>query len=105
MRDPELLITLLREMADRPDGRIVMAVTLGMSEEEQRRKLHIELLADAGLVEWYDTKKFPRITSAGFDFIEAINKRKGARERFLEVLDTGAPLLSAVSAVASLFAI
>ena len=105
MRDPELLISLLKEMADQSDGRIRMAVTLGMSEEEQRRKLHIELLADAGLVEWYDTRKFPRITNAGFDFIEAINKRKGARERFFEVLDTGAPLLNAVSAVAALFTI
>ena len=105
MRDPELLISILKEMAEQSDGRIHMAVTLGMSEEERRRKLHIELLADAGLVEWYEINKFPRITNAGFDFIQAVSKKKGARQRFLEVLDTGAPLLNAVGAVAALFTI
>ena len=104
MRDPELLVSLLRTMAEQPDGRLNdMIVHLSMSESELKRKLHIELLTDAGLVEWYDIKKFPRITNAGFDFIEAIDKKKGAWEKFIEVLDTGAPLLNAVSAVADLF--
>ncbi len=103
MRDPELLITLLRQMAQQPDGRIRMAIHLGMSESERKRKFHIELLTDAGLVEWYDTKTYPRITNAGFDFIEAIDKKKGAREKFFEVLDKGAPLLNAVNSVADLF--
>ena len=91
-------------MANKPDGRITnMLVYIGMSPAELKRKHHVELLADAGLVEWFDTNTFPRITNAGYDFIEAINKKKGARERFLEVLETGAPLLNAVSAVAALF--
>lgn len=103
MRDPELLVSLLRAMAEQPDGRMRVAVHLSMSESERKRKLHLELLTDAGLVEWHDIKTFPRITNAGFDFIEAIDKRKGAWEKFIEVLDTGAPLLNAVSAVADLF--
>ena len=104
MRDPELLLSLLKSMAEKPDGRITtMRVYLGMSSTDQKRKHHVELLADAGLVEWFDIKKHPRITNAGYDFIEAINKKKGAREIFLEVLETGAPLLNAVSAVAALF--
>ena len=103
MRDPELLVSLLREMAEQPDGRIRAIVHLSMSESERKRKFHIELLTDVGLVEWYDINKFPRITNAGFDFIEAIDKKKGAWEKFIEVLDTGAPLLNAVSAVADLF--
>ena len=105
MRDPELLLSILKKMAEQPSGRLSVLVHLGMSEKEQRRKLHIELLADAGLVDWFDVNKHPRITNAGFDFIEAVNKKKGAREKFLEVLDTGAPLLNAVCAVAALFAI
>ena len=103
MRDPELLIVLLRNMAEQPNGRISVPVHFGMSEGEQRRKHHMELLNDAGLVEWYDIKKHPRITNLGYDFIEAIDKKKGARERFFEVLDTGAPLLSAINAIADLF--
>ena len=104
MRDPELLISLLREMAQEPDGRIKsITVHLGMSDDEQKRKLHVELLADAGLVEWFEVSKFPRITNAGFDFIEAIDKKKGAWEKFVEKLETGAPLLNAVNAVADLF--
>ena len=104
MRDPELLLNLLKEMAEKPNGRITtIRVYMGMSPTELARKHHVELLADAGLVEWFDTNTFPRITNAGYDFIEAINKKKGARKRFLEVLETGAPLLNAVGAVAALF--
>ena len=103
MRDPELLIALLKEMAQKPDGRIRLVVHLGMSESERKRKFHVELLTDAGLVEWFDTRKYPRITNAGFDFIEAIDKKKGAWEKFIETLDTGAPLLNAVSTVVGLF--
>lgn len=103
MRDPEILITLLRLMAKQPNGRISIRVYLGMSAEDQKRKHHMELLDDAGLADWSDPNKQPRITNAGYDFIEAIDKKKGAKERFIEVLDTGAPLLNAVGAVASLF--
>ena len=103
MRDPEQLIVLLKKMAQQSNGRISVRAHLGMSDGEQQRKHHIELLADAGLVEWFDIKKHPRITNAGYDFIEAIDKKKGAREKFIEVLDTGAPLLNAVNAIAELF--
>ena len=74
-----------------------------MSTAELKRKHHIELLDDAGLVEWPDVNKYPRITKAGYDLIRAVDKKQGAREKFLEVLDTGAPLLNAVSAVTQLF--
>ena len=103
MRDPETLITLLKQMAERPNGRISMPVYLAMPEPQQKRKHHMELLHDAGLADWSEPNKHPRITNAGYDFIEAIDKKKGAREKFIEVLSTGAPLLSAVGAVAQLF--
>lgn len=104
MRDPELLVALLREMAQETDGRIkTINVHLGMSDNEKKRQLHVELLADAGLVEWFEVRKYPRITNAGFDLIEAIDKKKGAWERFKEILETGAPLMIAVNSVADLF--
>ena len=77
MRDGELLPALLREMAASQDGRSELVKTLGMGEEEQRRCHHMELLADAGLAEW-DGRKFPRITNAGYDFIEAVTRTKSA---------------------------
>ena len=104
MRDPELLRSLLREMDDQPNGRILIIAMYGMSEQDQRRRLHVELLCDAGLAEHNPPSSY-RITNKGFDFIEGIDKKPGAWEKFLEVLDTGAPLLNAVAAVAALFAI
>lgn len=99
MRDPELLISILEEMAQQPDGRLKMAVTLGRNEEMQRRIFHIELLRDAKLVEWGNVKGFPRITNQGCDFIEAIRKKKGAKEKVFEMLDKGESLLNTAKVI------
>ena len=103
MRDGELLLALLREMAASQDGRSNMVKTLGMGEEEQRRCHHMELLADAGLAEW-DGRKFPRITNAGYDFIEAVDKNQKCMTGFLDKLRAGIPLLQAVKATLDLLA-
>ena len=99
MRDPELLISILEEMAQQPDGRLKMAVTLGRNEEMQRRIFHIELLRDADLVEWGNIREFPRITNQGFNFIETIRKKKGAKEKVFEMLDKGEPLLNTAKVI------
>lgn len=103
MRSPDLLISLLKEMVEQSDGRLSILVHLNMSKEERQRKHHVELLSDAGLVEWLNVNEHPRITNMGYDFIEAIDKKEGAKEKFLQALDTGAPLLNAVNAIAELF--
>ena len=103
MRDGELLLVLLREMAASQDGRSKLVKTLGMGEHGQRRCHHMELLADAGLAEW-DGRKFPRIKNAGYDFIEAVDKNQKCMTRFLDKLRAGIPLLQAVKATLELLA-
>lgn len=103
MRDHDLLLVLLREMAASPDGRNRLTKTLGMDEERQRRCHHMELLADAGLAEWND-RAFPRITNAGCDFIEAVDKNQKCMAKFLEKVREGIPLLQAVKVTLDLLA-
>ena len=105
MRDPELLIKLLGELAAEPTGR---KSTFGRGAEGMRQIQHYELLADVGHAEWREsTKKTTtgtterttkerssiRITAAGYDFVEALgSERKGeeVRRRFLERMKDGA---------------
>lgn len=100
MRDPDLLLELLLEMAKQPDGRTTIVETLGMGEEERRIIHHMELLADSGHVEWH-RPKFPRITNAGYDFIEAVTKNPSIKTVFVEKLKGGLPYLPSVSAALS----
>ena len=101
MRNDELLLELLREMAKAPDGRMMLVRMLGMDEEDQARSHHMELLDDAGLAVW-DGDKLPRITSPGYDFIEAADKNSKVMDTFKEKLKEGVPLLQAVTAALSL---
>ena len=96
MRDPELMLSLLREMAAQPDGRRAVYVALNMGEEARREVHHLEILTDAGHVEWSEPRKLPRITNAGYDFIEAADKNEQCMAKFLYLLGKGIPYLSAV---------
>ena len=103
MRDPQLLLDLLRQMAAHPDGRLTnMRVHLGMGEGERKRKHHVEILTDAGHVEWSEPLKHPRITASGYDFIEAVDKNKDSMKKFLALLDAGIPYLRAAKAALDL---
>ena len=48
MRDPEVMLSLLREMSDDDNGWIVMPATMEMSVHAQRRRHQLQLLIDAG---------------------------------------------------------
>ena len=97
MRDPKQSLSLLRRMAAETDGRLKFTRTMGMDEKKQREAHHLELLADAGLVEWWGDK-FPRITNNGYDFIEAVDKNPESMEVFLEKIGRGIPLAQAIIA-------
>lgn len=101
MRKDELLLELLREMAGSADGRMMLGRTIGMDEGEQERCHHMELLDDAGLADW-NGEQLPRITNAGYDFIEAADKNLKVMDTFKEKLKEGVPLLQAVSSALSL---
>ena len=103
MRDPELLLELLRTMAADEFGRMNLPAHLSMSKEEQNRVHHMEQLADAGHAEWeLGSNKFPRITSAGYDFIAALDKNPKIMGAFFDQLQKGIPYLQAVAAAMSL---
>ncbi len=102
MRDVELMIKSLEEMANRPGGLILVARTLGMSETQQTRIHNIDLLTDAGLAVWV-TDSGVRITNDGYDFLNAVNQD---RPRYVgmvkELLAQGKSLLAATSNVISI---
>ena len=52
MRDFDLMVDLLHDMAAKPDGQILLVKHLSMSAMERERHHNAELLSDAGLAVW-----------------------------------------------------
>ncbi len=100
-RDPQLLLTLLHTMAADDYGRMNMVKHLSMSPEEMRAVHHMEMLMDAGHVEWHD-RQLPRITSSGYDFIDAADKNPKSMAAFLEAIRAGVPYANSVLAALKL---
>lgn len=98
MRDPELLVTLLRKMsvADDKSGRMFSSNTLDGRDPEERH--HLELLIDAGQAEWISDHVI-RITSDGYDFLNAIDNDENTWKKLLEYLDKGIPYVIAARKV------
>ena len=99
MRDPELMISLLKEMSKDDMGRLIIPMTFGMGERKQQRRHHVELLVDAGHAQWTGGKQdIARITNAGYDFLNAMtNPTHGKRvwSRFVELFNSGVPYVRA----------
>ena len=88
MRDPELMLDLLREMAESADGRMMVVQRFGMSEDERKRIHHIEMLSDASHVDWL-SDSMARITNEGYDFLQAIQQGDTYRTKFIERINKG----------------
>ena len=72
MRDSDLEVSLLREMANNPGFQVMSPAHLGMSEEELHRRHHLQLLIDDGYAEWTGPQhSIARITSAGHNRLAA----------------------------------
>ena len=103
MRDPELMLSLLREMAGDDYGRISMPATFGMAAAEQRQRHHLELLIDAGHAEWTSHQKsIARITNAGYDFVNAVDQGEPYLRKFLERFNAGVRYAKAAKEVVDL---
>ena len=93
MRKPELMLELLEEMSKGPLGRLVIPMMMDMSELEQERYHHVELLVDARHAEWTGSERsIARITNAGYDFLNAAsNPTTGepATSKFIELFNNG----------------
>ena len=73
MRDVELMIRSLEEMAGKSDGLILAPRALSMSEAQRMRLHNIDLLTDTGLAVWVSDSGV-RITNDGYDFLNAVNQ-------------------------------
>ena len=103
MRDPELMVSLLRQMASDNYGRLTMPASFGMSAEVQRRCHHLELLIDAGRAEWTGPQEtIVRITNAGYDFINAVDQGEEFISRFLELVNKGIRVGEAMDTIVEL---
>ena len=71
MRDPDLLVTLLREMSAVEDGCITA------HDSDRKKWHHLKLLIEAGQVEKISNAIF-RITNDGYDYLDEIDKNPNA---------------------------
>lgn len=94
MRDPELLISMLREMSEQEGGFIAAPLVYGDQGEDLRRHHHADLLNDVGHAEWTSDSVI-RITSQGYDFIHAIDNQPEAKAKFLDLFGKGMDYLHA----------
>ena len=102
MRDPEYLIQILQEASNRPDGWILCPRAMDANETKLNRYHHVEQLADAGHAEWLNPDGVARITSQGYDFLNAIEKRPDTKQKFLDLFNMGIPYADAAVNVISL---
>ena len=101
MRDTNLMISILREMAsedNRDPGRILVVETLDASKDELKRQLHVNLLVDAGHAKW-ESEQLVRITNEGFDFLNGIDNQPKAKALFDEAMSKGIRYVDAAAKV------
>ena len=97
MRDPELMLDLLRRMERDTAGRIeVMPCVLRMIDLDKQLRHHVELLVDAGHARWeppsYD--QVARITNEGYDFLGAVEQNETLKDVFIDRFKRGMPYVS-----------
>ena len=101
MRDPEMMIALLKEMESTPDGQLIIGpVTFGMSIEKRKRRHHLDLLEDEGLAFW-ESESIVRITSDGYKALEALPQRPDYLKTVIDWVKNGKTIAEAINAVAT----
>ena len=95
MRDPEYLIQLLKEMSEQKNGWIQCPRAIDSNEATLNRYHHVELLVDAGHASWENTQGVARITSQGYNFLNAIEKRSNTKIKFLDLFNDGVSYIEA----------
>ena len=102
MRDPELMISLLKEMSEDNMGQLILPMRIRLTVPEQRRHHHMALLVDAGHAAWIgDKHSLARITNAGYDFLSAATDPTHggkATSKFVELFNGGVAYARAAQA-------
>ena len=98
MRDLELMLEILKEMSEEPNGCINVLESYG-SESDAIRRHHADLLRDTGLAKWKCKGDCTiRITNQGYDFLNAIETDKPKYlEQCKQLLDKGVSFLKVVN--------
>ena len=108
MRDPELMISLLKEMSEDNMGQLIIPMRIGMGVPEQQRHHHVALLVDAGHATWMSGQQsVARITNDGYDFLNAATNLKHgekATSRFVELFNGGVAYARAAQAAVDVVA-
>ena len=94
------MLAILREMADRPDGRIEYS----KEQERDHVRVHqIELLVDCGLAQiaagWRVDTTVVRITATGYDLLNALEVDPSSKIRLGEHLARGVRFVDAVNSI------
>ena len=104
MRDPALLVRLLRSAAEDPAGEL--SVFDVPREDSELYKHHVDLLIDAEHLQWKSAPNVPswvaRMTDQGYDFLNAVDKDDTSRSKFIEIFQAGKPYIEAVLEVLKL---
>jgi len=98
MRDSEHLIQLLKEMNEKPDGRILYDQSMGVDEDTLKRNHHAELLIDAGHAK-RESDHVVRITKQGYDFLNAMESQPDAKSKFFDFFNRDIPYAEAATRV------
>ena len=72
-----------------------------MSDADQSERHHLEILADAGLVDWL-SEHMARITNDGYDFLNAVDNPETGKEnmaKFVDLLGKGTAFINAAKAI------
>ncbi|MDJ0993118.1 MAG: DUF2513 domain-containing protein [Dinoroseobacter sp.] len=70
-RDDDYIRSLLFEFVEQEDWLILVTDTLSSNKEDRKRRYHVLLLCDAGLMTQVGNSTF-RLTSQGHDFVSAL---------------------------------
>ncbi|MYE13883.1 MAG: hypothetical protein F4X99_19950 [Gammaproteobacteria bacterium] len=101
MRDPELMLRLLRVAAEDRAGEI-HHLNLPRHDLEHYSH-HLDLLVDAEHLRWKTALGEPfqvaRMTNAGYDFLNAVDQGETHRRRFIELFNAGRPYVEAAKSV------
>ena len=101
MRDPEMMIALLKEMESTPDGQLIIGpVTFGMSIEKRKRRHQLDLLEDEGLALW-ESESIVRITSDGYEALTALRRKPEYLQMVIDWVEKGKTIAEAINAVAT----
>lgn len=104
MRDPNLMLNLLRLMAEQPRGSIDVPWPYDPTDEELSLRHHVELLVD-GHAQWTGHQHdVVRMTNAGYDFLNAVNQGDTYIAKFTEHFNSGVPYAQAALHIVQLVA-